>query len=33
MSVSGANRDEIAKRLQDEFGVRDPKAILKSMGL
>ena len=33
MSVSGANRNEIAKRLQDEFGVRDPEAILKSMSL
>jgi hypothetical protein len=33
MSVSGANRKEIAKRLQDEFGVNDPDAILKSMGL
>ena len=33
MSVSGANRNEIAERLRDEFGVRDPEAILKSMGL
>ena len=33
MSVSGANRNEIAERLQDEFDVRDPEAILKSMGL
>jgi hypothetical protein len=33
MSVSGASRDEIAKRLRDEFGVRDPEAILKSMSL
>jgi hypothetical protein len=32
MSVSGANRDEIAKQLQ-EFGVKDPERILKSMGL
>lgn len=33
MSVSGASRDEIAQRLRDEFGVRDPEAILKSMSL
>jgi len=33
MSVAGVGRDEIARRLRDEFGVRDPESILKSMGL
>lgn len=33
MSASGANRDQIAKQLRDEFGVDDPEPILKSMGL
>jgi hypothetical protein len=33
MSVAGADRDEIAERLRDEFGVDDPEPILKNMGL
>ena len=33
MSASGANRDQIAKQLRDEFDVDDPEPILKSMGL
>jgi hypothetical protein len=33
MSVSGADRDEIAERLRDEFGVENPEPILKNMGL
>jgi hypothetical protein len=33
MSVAGVGREEIAARLRDEFGVRDPESILKSMGL
>jgi hypothetical protein len=33
MAVAGAGRDEIAERLRDEFGVRDPAPILKDMGL
>lgn len=33
MSVAGADRDEIAERLQDEFGVDNPEPILKNMGL
>jgi hypothetical protein len=33
MSVAGADREEIAERLRDEFGVADPDPILKKMGL
>jgi CHASE1-domain containing sensor protein len=33
MSVAGADRDEIAERLRDEFGVENPEPILKNMGL
>jgi hypothetical protein len=33
MSVAGADRDEIAERLRDEFGVDNPEPILKNMGL
>jgi len=33
MSVAGVGHDEIAARLRDEFGVRDPESILKSLGL
>jgi hypothetical protein len=33
MTVAGADRDEIAERLHDEFGVTDPEPILKDMGL
>lgn len=33
MSVAGADRDEIAERLREEFGVTDPEPILKDMGL
>jgi hypothetical protein len=33
MSVAGADREEIAARLRDEFGVADPGPILKKMGL
>lgn len=33
MSVAGADRDEIAERLRDEFGVDDPEPVLKNMGL
>jgi hypothetical protein len=33
MSVAGANREEIAARLKDEFGIADPEPILKSIGL
>jgi hypothetical protein len=33
MSVAGADRDEIAERLREEFGVDDAEPILKDMGL
>jgi hypothetical protein len=33
MSVAGADRAEIAERLKDEFAIKDPEPILKSMGL
>jgi hypothetical protein len=33
MSVAGADRDEVAERLRDEFGVTDPEPVLKGMGL
>jgi hypothetical protein len=33
MSVAGADREEIAARLKDEFGIADPAPILKSVGL
>ena len=33
MSVEGSSRQEIAARLREEYGVKDPEPILKSMGL
>ena len=33
MSVAGADREEIAAALKDEFGVENPDAILKSIDL
>jgi len=33
MSVAGADREEIAERLRDEFAVEDPERILKAMGI
>ena len=33
MAVAGADRDEIAERLRDEFGVKNAEPILKDMGL
>jgi hypothetical protein len=33
MSVEGSSREEIAERLQGEFGIRDPEPILRDMGL
>jgi hypothetical protein len=33
MSVAGASRDEIAKRLRADFGVENAEPILKDMGL
>jgi hypothetical protein len=33
MSVAGADRDEIAERLREEFGVENAEPILKEMGL
>jgi hypothetical protein len=33
MAVAGADRDEIAAALKDEYGVKNPDPILKSMGI
>jgi hypothetical protein len=33
MAVAGADRNQIAKRLHDEFGIADAEPILKDMGL
>jgi ParB-like chromosome segregation protein Spo0J len=33
MSADGADRQEIASRLREDFAIEDPEAILKSMGL
>ena len=33
MAVAGADREEIASALRDEYGVQDPDPILKSMGI
>jgi len=33
MSAAGADRQEIAERLRNDFGIEDPERILKSMGL
>jgi outer membrane biosynthesis protein TonB len=33
MAVAGSDRDEIAHRLQEEFGVRDSTAILDEIGI
>jgi hypothetical protein len=33
MSVSGADRDEIAATLKEDYGITDPDPILKSIGL
>ena len=33
MAVAGSSRDRIAARLQDEFGIEDPDAILDEAGL
>lgn len=32
MAIAGSRRDEIARRLRDEFGVLDPTAILNEIG-
>jgi hypothetical protein len=33
MAVAGANREEIASALRNEYGVKNPDPILKSMGI
>jgi hypothetical protein len=33
MAVAGANRDEIADRLREDFGVADPDEVLDGLGL
>lgn len=33
MAVAGSTRDEIAWRLQDEFGIQDPSPILHEIGI
>jgi hypothetical protein len=33
MSADGADRQEIARRLREDFAIEDPETILKSMGL
>lgn len=33
MAVAGSSRDQIARRLHDEFGIRDASAILNEIGL
>jgi hypothetical protein len=32
MAIAGSSRDDIARRLRDEFGVLDPTAILNEIG-
>jgi hypothetical protein len=33
MAVAGSSRDEVARRLREEFGIRDSRAILDESGL
>jgi hypothetical protein len=33
MAVAGANHEEIASALRDEYGVKNPDPILKSLGI
>ena len=32
MTIAGSSRDEISRRLRDEFGILDPTAILNEIG-
>ena len=33
MAAVGGKRDEVASRLREEFGIKDPSAILDEIGL